>query len=184
MDSVNPIPTFDWNIFSVWLTPLTIPTFTIMNQFVGLLLVVPMWVQLCSDESSWQDRTAAIWFTNSFNTGYIPINSNKTWNNKGGRFNVTKILTNSKLDDAKYQAYSQPWMSAGYISSFTCYFAMYGATVSYIALYHRQQIAQAGKQVWHSCLRTLRFRRQGDEDEDDGLTEDIHYKLMKWVERI
>jgi hypothetical protein len=39
---LNPIPTFDWNIFSVWLTPLTIPTFSIMNQFGGLLIGVTM----------------------------------------------------------------------------------------------------------------------------------------------
>lgn len=39
---LNPIPTFDWNIMSIWLTPLTIPTFTIMNQFVGLLVIIPM----------------------------------------------------------------------------------------------------------------------------------------------
>lgn len=39
---LNPIPTFDWNVMSIWLIPLTIPTFTIMNQFVGLLVVVPM----------------------------------------------------------------------------------------------------------------------------------------------
>lgn len=40
----------------------------------------------------------------------------------GGRFNVTKILTNSRLDDAKYQKYSQPWVSAGYITAFSSYF--------------------------------------------------------------
>jgi hypothetical protein len=39
---LNPIPSFDWNIMSVWLVPLTIPTFSIMNQFVGLLVVVPL----------------------------------------------------------------------------------------------------------------------------------------------
>lgn len=39
---VNPIPTFDWNVFSIWLTPLTIPTFSIMNQFGGLLIGVIM----------------------------------------------------------------------------------------------------------------------------------------------
>jgi hypothetical protein len=33
----------------------------------------------------------------------VPINDNHTFDNTGGRFNVTKILTNGRLDDAKYQ---------------------------------------------------------------------------------
>lgn len=35
---LNPWPTFDWNNLTVWLTPLTIPTFAIMNMFVGILI--------------------------------------------------------------------------------------------------------------------------------------------------
>lgn len=95
---LNPLPTFDWNVFSIWLVPLTIPTFSIMNQFAGLLIAVPM--------------CAAIWFSNSWFTAYMPINSNHTFSNTGKAFNVTKILTDGKLDEAKYQEYSQPWMSA------------------------------------------------------------------------
>jgi len=35
---LNPWPTFDWNNLTVWLTPLTIPTFPILNMFVGILI--------------------------------------------------------------------------------------------------------------------------------------------------
>lgn len=108
---------------------------------------------------------------------------------------MTKILTNSKLDNVKYQAYSQPWVSAGYIVTFAAYFgefspsypiqnfqadcsALYGATVSYVILYHRRQVMSAGKQVWRSALHTLRIRKHVEEDEDE-FAEDIHYKLMK-----
>lgn len=35
---LNPWPTFDWNNLTVWLNPLTIPTFAIMNQGVGILI--------------------------------------------------------------------------------------------------------------------------------------------------
>lgn len=58
---------------------------------------------------------------------------------------------------------------------------MYGATVAYIALYHRQQIAGAVKQIWRSTMSTLRFRKHGDDDEVDEFAEDIHYRLMKQV---
>ena len=91
---------------------------------------------------------------------------------------MTKILTNGRLDDAKYQEYSQPWVSAGYITSFFWYFALYGATVSYVILYHRQQIFAASKMVWRSVLSTLRIRRH-DEDDDTDLTDDVHARIMR-----
>jgi len=63
---------------------------------------------------------------------YLPINDNHTFDNTGARFNVTKILTDGRLDDAKYQQYSQPWVSAGFITSFFWYFALYGASELHI----------------------------------------------------
>lgn len=80
--------------------------------------------------------------------------------------------------------------------SFFWYFAMYGASksspfynswknvmlmsaaVTYIVLYHRQQIVSAGKLMWRSALKTLRIRRHQEEEEDE-LDEDIHYRLMQ-----
>lgn len=112
---LNPWPTFDWNNLSIWLTPLTIPTFPIMNMFVGILIGALMCI--------------IVWYKNAWNTGYLPINSNSSYDNKGKKFNVSKILNaDSNLDNAKYQAYSQPWMTAGYIVSFLWYFALYGAS--------------------------------------------------------
>ena len=35
---LNPWPTFDFNNLTVWLYPLTIPTFSIINMFFGILL--------------------------------------------------------------------------------------------------------------------------------------------------
>lgn len=78
------------------------------------------------------ERCAAIWYSNSWNTAYLPINDNHTFDNTGARFNVTKILTDGRLDDAKYQQYSQPWVSAGFITSFFWYFALYGASELHI----------------------------------------------------
>lgn len=50
--------------------------------------------------------------------------------------------------------------------------------VSYVILYHRQQIAQGAKLIWRSALKTLKIRRHEDE-EDDDLAEDVHYRLMQ-----
>ena len=140
------------------------PTFSVMNQFVGLL--VSFFVVL------------GVWMTNAWNTGYMPINSNHTFNNKGGRFNVSRILdSEGRFDDALYQEYSQPWMSAGYVISFLFYFAMYSATISYVGLYHRHDLKVGVTNIWKSAKRT--FKREKHTEDEDDLAEDIHYRLMK-----
>lgn len=86
-----------------------------MNQFIGVLLAALL--------------SIALWYSNAWNTGYLPINSNKTWANDGTRFNVSKILdSHSQFDNAKYQSYSEPWMGAAYVVVFMTYFAMYAAS--------------------------------------------------------
>ena len=162
---LNPLPTFDWNFFNIWFTPLTIPTFSIMCQFAGM--VVSFFVVL------------GVWYTNGWNSGYLPINSNHTFDNAGGRFNVSLILDDAgRFDDAKYQQYSQPWMSAGYVISFLFYFAMYSSSLSYVFLYHRHDLVHGAKNMWRSVRSTFRRETKIESDEDD-LAEDIHYRLMK-----
>jgi hypothetical protein len=74
-------------------------------------------------------RVLGIWFTNAWNTAYLPINSPGTWDNTAGRFNVTKIIDNQgNLDLAAYQEYSEPYMTAGTIVAYIFYFIMYSAS--------------------------------------------------------
>jgi hypothetical protein len=70
-----------------------------------------------------------IWFTNKWETAYLPINQPGTFDNTGAGYDVTKIL-NSKglLDLDAYQQYSEPWMSAGTIMAYIFYFIMYSAS--------------------------------------------------------
>lgn len=35
---LNPWPTFDWNNLTPWLVPLTVPTFSIISQFIGIIV--------------------------------------------------------------------------------------------------------------------------------------------------
>lgn len=47
----------------------------------------------------------------------------------GARFDVTKVLNaRGDLDLDAYQAYSQPWMTAGTIVAYIFYFIMYSAS--------------------------------------------------------
>jgi hypothetical protein len=74
-------------------------------------------------------RVLGIWFTNAWDTAYLPINSPGTWDNLGARFDVTKIIdSHGNLDIAAYQEYSEPYMTAGTIVAYIFYFIMYSAS--------------------------------------------------------
>lgn len=74
-------------------------------------------------------RVLGIWFTNAWDTAYIPINSPGTFDNLGARFNVSKIIdSQGNLDLASYQEYSEPYMTAGTIVAYIFYFIMYSAS--------------------------------------------------------
>lgn len=152
---LNPWPTFDWNLSGY--SGLYMPTFSIVNQIVGVLIAAVM--------------ILVIWYSNAWQTGYLPINSNRTYDNTGSRFNVTKILNSKGLfDEASYQQYSQPWFSAGYIVYTIWCFASYTAALSYVYFFYRQTIVRGFQAIWRQVRGKV---------EDGEVEEDIHYRLMK-----
>ncbi|WVQ66274.1 OPT family small oligopeptide transporter [Kwoniella botswanensis] len=153
---LNPWPTFDWNMFGG--AGLYLPTFAVANQVVGIIIGAFM--------------ILAIWFTNTWNTGFLPINSNATFDNTGASYNVTSVLNpaTGKLDETLYRSYSQPFFSAGYIVYNIWAFASYTASFSYVFLFYRRDIIRGFKGVYRRL-----FKKVDDED----LEEDIHYRLMK-----
>lgn len=72
-----------------------------------------------------------LYWTNAWNTSYLGINDNHIFDNTGARFNVSRV-TNAEgsFDAEKFQAYSQPWVSAGYLTQMFMYFALYAASES------------------------------------------------------
>ena len=66
----------------------------------------------------------AIYYTNTWNTSYLPINSNHVFDNTGSAFNVSQVIDQRGIfDEAKYQTYSQPWMAAGNLMIYWFFFA-------------------------------------------------------------
>ncbi len=115
----------------------------------------------------------AIWFTNTWNTKYLPINSNASFNNKGGSFKVLKVLDeNGDFSEALYQKYSQPWFSAGWVVYNFWAFASYTASFTYVLIFHWHDVSRGFRGIWRN------LRRRDFEDEDD-LEEDVHYRLMR-----
>ncbi|EXF83712.1 uncharacterized protein N0V96_010772 [Colletotrichum fioriniae] len=156
---LNPFPTFDWNILLYDNTdPLMVPFFSTFNKFLGTF--ISMFVVL------------AVWYTNTYNTGYLPINSNKVYDHFGALYNVSRAVNEHGLFDKEaYEAYSPPFLGAANVMIYMFFFAIYTATITYAALYHRHEIALGFKALIGS------FRKNSDIEKDQVL--DVHSRLMK-----
>jgi OPT family small oligopeptide transporter len=149
--ALNPIPTFDWNLVTAALDPLISPFFATVNNFAGTILTFPFIV--------------AIWFTNTWSTAYLPINSNRPFDHFGKRYNVTAIVDDNGLfDEAAYEAYSPLYLSAGNTIMYASFFAIYPATIVYVYLYHRHDIVRGFKPLFKRGEKSIR--------------PDIHTRLM------
>ncbi|KAL1863148.1 hypothetical protein Daus18300_008141 [Diaporthe australafricana] len=153
----NPSPTFDWNIITHYIDPLVIPFSVTVNilfgTFLGGLVII------------------GIYYTNAYNTGFLPINSNSMFNHYGKAYNVSAILDErSWLDEAKYHEYSPVFVSAAWICSYRFFFAVYAATISYAYLYHRHDIALGFRSLVKSFRKGFRA--------NDDFT-DVHSRLMR-----
>ncbi|KAL4784292.1 OPT oligopeptide transporter protein-domain-containing protein [Aspergillus varians] len=152
----NPLPTFDWNVVTHNLDPLVVPFHVTFNFFIGVLLGALV--------------LAAIYWTNTYNTGYLPINTNTMFTNNGSQYNVSAILNEKGLlDTEKYLAYSPVYIAASSVTYYIFFFAVYSAVVSYALLYHRNDIALG----FRSLLNT--FKKDGRRND----FKDIHSRLMR-----
>ncbi|OTA94243.1 hypothetical protein M434DRAFT_384166 [Hypoxylon sp. CO27-5] len=155
---VNPWPTWDWNTLLFDQTdPLMIPFFSTFNKFVGAAIACCV--------------IAALWYTNTYNTGYLPINSNRVFDNTGALYNVSNAIDERGLfDPHKYEAYSFPFLAAGNITLYLFFFAIYSAIISYAYLYHRHEIGMGFKNLINS------FRK--DKASRVNQYQDVHNRLM------
>ncbi|KAH9938951.1 OPT-domain-containing protein [Epithele typhae] len=150
---LNPIPTFDYNQLTVIGNPLISPYFTTVNIFLGALVTMPI--------------VLAIWVSNVWFTGYLPINSNGVFDNTGARYNVSLAINDEALfDAAKYESYSPAYLAAGNILIYGFFFAIYSATLSHAYLYHRDAIISGFKDL----IRRKKF--------DKDAKYDVHARLM------
>lgn len=114
----NPITTFDWNIATSSYQALALPFFSTATQYAGAILGALI--------------ILGIYYNNMYNTAYLPINSSSAFTNNGTAFQVRQIIVDNKLDYKKYQEYSPPFYSAGYILTVGANFAFYPVYFLYI----------------------------------------------------
>ncbi|KAK0609299.1 Sexual differentiation process protein isp4 [Lasiodiplodia hormozganensis] len=150
---INPIPTFDWNtlLFIEGNSPLVLSFFYWANQLGGMLATVPV--------------VLGMWYTNIWNTGYLPINSNRIWDNTGQEYNISRAIDERGMFDAsKYENYSPALMSASSLIKYLAFFSIYAATISYAYLWHRHEIWMGLKGMFKRGEKTA--------------YQDVHNRLM------
>ncbi|CAK7227132.1 hypothetical protein SCUCBS95973_006439 [Sporothrix curviconia] len=140
---INPFPTWDWNIITYMYDPLMIPFFATANQVIGALICTLAII--------------AVWYTNTYNTAYLPINSNHVYDNTGHLYNISKIVDERKIFSLeKYEAYSPAYLAAGSLMLYVWFFAIYPATLVYIFLNHRYEFVMGMANVWAHAKSILR----------------------------
>ncbi|KAI9155531.1 Sexual differentiation process protein isp4 [Paramyrothecium foliicola] len=156
---VNPWPTWDWNVL-LWdsADPLMVPFFTTFNRFIGVF--ISFWVVL------------GFWYGNLYNTGYLPINTNRVYDHFGKLYNISKAVDDKgHFNKEEYVEYSPPFLGAGNVVIYMFFFAIYTSTLTYALLYHRHEIAMGFKGLWNSFRRKTRLVEEH--------TMDVHNRLMK-----
>jgi OPT family small oligopeptide transporter len=172
---LNPFSSFDWNMWTFNVDPLMVPFFSTFNLFLGMFF--SMFIII------------GVYYTNAFNTAYLPINSNRPFDHFGQLYNVSHIIDEKGIfDGKKYEAYSPPFLAAANIVVYMFFFAVYSATVTYGILYHRHEIMLGFRDVGRTLKswRARVTRRSGSSavnaanaTEEDANMLDVHNRLMR-----
>ncbi|KAL2146343.1 hypothetical protein VTI28DRAFT_4368 [Corynascus sepedonium] len=152
----NPITTFDWNVATSSYNALARPFFSTCTEWCGALLGAAI--------------ILGIFYSNMNYTAYLPINSSSAFANDGKPYQVQKVVTNNKLDEKAYQAYSPPFYSAGYILSVGANFAFYPVYFLYIMINQWKTVSRA----YVDFYKGLRHGKGNY----DGSSIDVHSRLM------
>ncbi|PKK52367.1 hypothetical protein CI102_6818 [Trichoderma harzianum] len=101
---LNPLlTTFDWNWFSGVVDPIIYPFFVVV-QIVGSALV---WAVLV---------VIPVFFTNTWYTAYLPINSWYAYDNTGNQYNFSRVVgPGSTLNETAYREYSPLFLPATFV---------------------------------------------------------------------
>lgn len=110
-----------------------------------------------------------IYYKNMYNTAYLPINSSSAWTNNATNYNIQAVITDNKFDEAKYQQYSPPFYTAGYILTVGANFAFYPVYFLYITFNQWTTVSSAYKDFW-SGLRRGKGNYEG--------AMDVHSRVM------
>ncbi|KAL2278304.1 hypothetical protein FJTKL_14572 [Diaporthe vaccinii] len=157
----NPFPTLDWNVLLFDnVDPLMVPAFSTLNKCLGMFL--------------WGIVILGIYYSNTWATGYLPINSNRVYDHFGELYNVSRALDDRGLyDHEKYMDYSAAYLSAANSIVYCAFFGIYTSAITHVILFHRYEITMGFKGFWASIRRK---KAQGGVE--GGEYTDVHNRLM------
>jgi OPT family small oligopeptide transporter len=142
---LNPFPSLDWNILDSS-NCLAIPFFTYVNQYIGSIIAFVV--------------ILIVYYTNNKWTGYIPINSNRLFDNKGEVYDVRKILNEKRFfDNDRYQNYLPPYFSAANLVLYGAYFALYPFAILYHFITEWTSIKSSFKSIGEAFLDSFKFEK-------------------------
>ncbi|KAJ5673707.1 hypothetical protein N7507_002834 [Penicillium longicatenatum] len=154
--------TFDWSQVSYVGSPLLIPSWAILNVFVSLVF----WIWIVA---------VACYYTNVWNTGYLPFQSSKVFDNTGSTYKAAKIVnaaTGYKLDVQKYLDYSPIYMPIVYgLNMMGLSFATLSALLVWVSLEHRHVMADAARRVPRVIKASLSMQPQAPQEDETGAPE-------------
>jgi hypothetical protein len=101
--------TFDWTQLAFIGSPLATPWWAEANVAFGF--VVFFWI-----------TTPLLYFTNVWDSQFMPVLSRHTFDNQGKNYNVSQVLTDEQFDEDKYKSYSPLFLPAGFAVSYALSF--------------------------------------------------------------
>ncbi|KAG9002777.1 hypothetical protein FRB93_011379 [Tulasnella sp. JGI-2019a] len=145
--------TFDWSQIAFFGSPLATPWWAEANVAIGFFFF--FWV-----------LTPILYYTNTWYTKYLPMSSNRSFDNTGAKYNVTRILNaDATFNKEAYLAYSPLFITPTFAMFYGLSFASITATIVHGVLYFR-------KQVWIQARRSLSEQP------------DIHARLMSKYKQV
>lgn len=137
-----------------------VPAFSTLNKCLGMFL--------------WGIVILGIYYSNTWATGYLPINSNRVFDHFGELYNVSRTLDDRGLyDHEKYMDYSAAYLGAANAMVYCAFFGIYTSAITHVILFHRYEITMGFKGFWASIRR-----KKTQDDVDSGEYKDVHNRLM------
>lgn len=166
---LNPFPSLDWNIINAG-ECLTLPFYTYVNQYIGMLGGLM--------------TILIVYYTNNKWTAYLPINSNKLFNNKAQVYNVHDILNEkSQFDVGKYEQVGPPYFSAANLVLYGAYFTLYPFAILYNFIVEWSSMRASFANVYHTVIDS--FKADADKQLQFGkYANDPHCKMMSKYEDV
>ncbi|KAF9466766.1 OPT oligopeptide transporter [Collybia nuda] len=129
--------TFDWAQIAYIGSPLATPWWAEANIAVGFVFF--FWF-----------LTPILYYTNAWDSKYMPISSRGSFDNTGGAYNVSKIINaDSTFNEEAYKAYSPLYLSTTFAISYGLSFASIAATLTHAFLFFRKQIWTQARRAMH-----------------------------------